>query len=95
VGLAGDYNNNGGVDTVDYVVWRKGPGATFSQDDYNVWRAHSGEPMAGGTGVSANVAVPEPAILVMLIMEVAGWCLRRSPAASKFSINSTSRDTGQ
>ena len=44
--LVGDYNNNGTVDSADYVLWRNGgplqnegvgPGAV-TQEDYNVWR---------------------------------------------------------
>ena len=52
----GDYNNNGVVDTADYVVWRKaeslglntldnrGPGivGAVGQLDYNFWRSHFG-----------------------------------------------------
>ena len=53
----GDYNQNGVVDSADYVVWRKTLGTigvpayssadgdgdgTIDQDDYGVWRAHFG-----------------------------------------------------
>src|SRR5262249_51943248 len=52
----GDYNQNGVVDSADYVVWRNTLGnsvalfsgadgdgdGTIDQDDYGVWRAHFG-----------------------------------------------------
>ena len=38
-GLPGDYNANGVVDAADYIVWRKGLGTIYTQNDYNVWRA--------------------------------------------------------
>jgi hypothetical protein len=56
--LLGDYNQNGGVDSGDYVVWRKTLGTTgvpafsgadgdgngiIDQDDYTVWQTHFGE----------------------------------------------------
>ena len=44
--LPGDYNHNGIVDAADYVVWRKGLGTTYTQADYDVWRATSAKPPA-------------------------------------------------
>jgi hypothetical protein len=64
--LAGDYNNDGKVDAADYVVWRNGLGATYTQDNYNIWRANFGRTSGSGTsGISeavgrADGAVPEP-----------------------------------
>ena len=75
----GDYNVDGVVDSADYVVWRKGLGTTYTQDHYNIWRAHFGETLGSGAGVSANAAVPEPATFLTLMFGVAGWCLRRRP----------------
>jgi len=34
--IPGDFNNNGVVDAADYVVWRKGLGTTYDQNDYGV-----------------------------------------------------------
>jgi arylsulfatase A-like enzyme len=74
--LPGDFNLDGMVDTVDYVVWRKGLGTTYTQTDYDVWRANFGAGSAGnGAGSSAgdkharvpafaaplSAAVPDPA----------------------------------
>jgi hypothetical protein len=50
--VPGDFNNSGTVDAADYVVWRKGLGATYTQTDYDVWRAPSAKPPA-----SAQVSV--------------------------------------
>src|SRR5262249_17295199 len=72
IGVPGDYNGNGVVDAADYVVWRKGLGATFTQSDYAVWRSHFGQTAGVGAGASLNTAVPEPATLVMLILAPAG-----------------------
>jgi hypothetical protein len=35
----GDFNHDGTVDAADYVVWRKGLGTIYSQDDYEVFDA--------------------------------------------------------
>ena len=83
-GLLGDFNTDGRVDAADYVVWRKELGTTYTQTDYDVWRAHFGQsaPGAGsGSGAIANSAVPEPTTLALLMFAAASWCLRRSRAA--------------
>jgi hypothetical protein len=90
VPLSGDYNQNGVVDVADYVVWRKTAGQSgpnlsadgnhdglVNQDDYNIWRGHFGQPSGTGSGAIGNVAVPEPATSVLLILVTAGWCIRR------------------
>ena len=41
--IPGDFNGNGVVDAADYVAWRKGLGTLYTQNDYNVWRAHFGQ----------------------------------------------------
>jgi adhesin HecA-like repeat protein len=79
--LPGDYNHNGIVDAADYVVWRKGLGSTFTQNDYNVWRSNFGQTAGSGSGAVANAVVPEPATLTLLTFAAASWCLRRRRAA--------------
>ena len=74
---AGDFNGDGKVDAADYVTWRKGLGTIYTQNDYNVWRAHFGQTAGSGAGATANGAVPEPATLVLLTFAASGWCLRR------------------
>jgi hypothetical protein len=69
IGLAGDYNHSGIVDAGDYVVWRKGLGITYTQDDYNVWRSHFGQTGPGaGTTSHSNSGVPEPVSALLLLL---------------------------
>jgi subtilase family protein len=75
--VPGDYNQNGVVDAADYAVWRKGLGTTFTSADYDVWRAHFGQIAGSGASASANVAISEPATLVLLMFAATNWCLRR------------------
>jgi hypothetical protein len=68
--LLGDYNENGVVDSADYVIWRNGLGTTYTQDDYNVWRSHFGQSSGIGTGTNAIAEVPEPATLILMVLGV-------------------------
>lgn len=77
LGLAGDFNNDGTVDTADYTVWRDGLGTTYTQDHYTQWRNNFGQTLASPEAGSA--AVPEPAAWMLML---AGSCLawrRRTP----------------
>lgn len=65
-GLGGDFNQDGKVNGADYVVWRKGLGTTYVQNDYNVWRSNFGA--GGGSGASLGAAVPEPSSLALLLV---------------------------
>jgi hypothetical protein len=96
VGVSGDYNNNGVVDAADYVVWRKNQGTTntlpndpnggtIGTAQYSNWRNHFGQTFGSGSGASANVAVPEPATLVLLILAPAGWYFHRRRTAEVVS----------
>jgi hypothetical protein len=79
--LQGDFNADGTVDGADYVVWRKGLGTIYTQNDYDVWRTNFGKQSGSGSGVSVNAAVPEPAASVLLILAAASrGCLRRRGA---------------
>jgi hypothetical protein len=62
--LSGDFNNNGTVDSADYVVWRNGLGTVYNQADFNIWRANFGA-TAAGSG-SAMTIVPEPPVFSTL-----------------------------
>jgi hypothetical protein len=57
----GDYNGDNIVDGRDYVVWKKGLGGFFTQDDYTTWRTHFGAKFTPGSGSIDGSAVPEPA----------------------------------
>ncbi len=69
--LPADYNQNNVVDAADFVLWRKTLGTTgvpaysgadgdgdgmVDQDDYGVWRAHFGQTVGAGSGVSGEGA---------------------------------------
>jgi probable HAF family extracellular repeat protein len=81
--LPGDFNQDGSVNAGDYVVWRKGLGTTYTQNDYDIWRNHFGQTAGSGAALpSANplsAAVPEPATMVILVSGVVMmWCGRRT-----------------
>jgi beta-glucanase (GH16 family) len=73
VGLSGDYNGNGHVDSGDYIVWRRTVGqtgiglaadgsgnGTIGQEDYDVWRRNFDVSLSAAAASSAILAVPEP-----------------------------------
>jgi autotransporter-associated beta strand protein len=65
--VVGDYNNDGKVDSSDYVTWRRQTGAStianrdpnntgaVGQADYAAWREHFGQTAAGGSGSGAGL----------------------------------------
>jgi hypothetical protein len=68
----GDHNNDGMVDAVDYVVWRKTN--INGQQGYDDWRANFGS--SGGLGARL-AAVPEPASIVLVLMSLIAGCVSR------------------
>jgi hypothetical protein len=70
--LPGDFNHDGIVDSADYVAWRKGLGATYTQSDYEVWRSHFGETVAAGA--TSGYMVPEPPLCVATLIGVVALC---------------------
>ena len=94
---AGDYNRDGVVNAADYTVWRDtlrsttdlrangdNTGASAGKidlADYSIWKSNFGN--HSGSGASANVAVPEPTTLVLLMFAAASWCLRRRRGAER------------
>jgi hypothetical protein len=90
---AGDYNRNGVVDADDYVIWRstlgrQGTGLAdgnlnnqIDPGDYDEWRSHFGQTTGSGVGTIANAPVPEPATLILMVLAMAGGCLRRGRVA--------------
>jgi hypothetical protein len=83
-GLTGDFNNDGKVDTADYIVWRRSIG---TEDGYNQWRSHFGASLGGGGSVVGSVGpVPEPNTIALAWMVCSaaasvGWRRFRRPAA--------------
>jgi hypothetical protein len=61
-GITGDFNRDSTVDAADYAAWRKGLGASYIADDYDLWRIHFSESDVGEGGT--NSSVPEPATIV-------------------------------
>jgi hypothetical protein len=80
--LPGDFNFDGIVDGADYVVWRKGLGTIYTQNDYNSWRTHFGQTAGSGAGTIANAAVPEPATVALIIVGVLAMSFRRRTIVS-------------
>jgi hypothetical protein len=78
-GLTGDYNNDGIVDTADYVMWRKTDAGNMQ--GYTDWRTHFGE---GGTGSGGVGAVPEPTSVMLAVIAGCGMyhCRRRTGQAT-------------
>ena len=85
----GDYNLNGIVDAVDYVVWRDKLGligeftaADGNSDDrvdagdYQIWKSHFGQSSANNQNL---VLVPEPATGLFVVMAISLMQLRRCP----------------
>jgi hypothetical protein len=65
--LPGDFNGDGSVDAADYITWRIGLGTIYTDQDYDLWRAHFGEPSIGSgliNSASTTSQVPEPASLI-------------------------------
>jgi hypothetical protein len=88
--LAGDFNGNGIVDGADYVVWRDGLGATYTQNDYNIWRSQFGQtPSSLGAATalaSGGASIPEPSALILGLLALVGlFSLRDRPAHLKQS----------
>lgn len=71
VGLPGDFNGDGLVDTADYTVWRDTLGQADASgvvdiDDYNIWKSNLGNSMPAAVRFAdAQATVPEPNSLVL------------------------------
>lgn len=73
VELPGDYNDDGVVDAIDYVVWRDArDGGGPSVGSYSEWSTNY-----GATSASAGTSIPEPATLALLFFGLAAARLRR------------------
>jgi hypothetical protein len=88
VGVTGDYNNNGTVDTGDYAVWRKyqgtthvlpndPTGGTIGAAQFNTWRSNFGKPPGSGSGEMLSGAVPEPTSISLLAAAIIPALFRR------------------
>ena len=99
-GIPGDYNNNGVVDAADYVVWRANQGTNNvpaerphrrhdrSWPSLTSGGASFGQTVGGGSGLSADAAVPEPATLLLAgvgLAAISKILLRRAAPLNLFA----------
>jgi probable HAF family extracellular repeat protein len=85
---SGDFNKDRIVDAADYIVWRNGLGAQYTQADYDVWRAHFGQTVGNG---SSFATVPEPTTAVLGLLAVvwaAGEAVRFRPLRRRRGLGS-------
>jgi hypothetical protein len=85
--MPGDFNASGTDDAADYVAWRKGFNGTSTQSQYDVWRAHFGQPSgSGATGTisATSNTIPEPATMVFLMIAAAGFSLAEAVPHRKY-----------
>ncbi len=75
VGNPGDFNNDGVVDSGDYVVWRKNYGGP---QNLLAWRSHFGVTYSGsGSATSLPASVPEPGSLILIALAAGGFAIGR------------------
>lgn len=91
----GDFNNNGSVDAADYVVWRDGLGTTYTQADYDTWRAHFGQTAASGSSLASvsQAAVPEPAAIGLSLFALLALVCKRSAGSIACSERASHQST--
>jgi hypothetical protein len=78
----GDYNQDGTVDAADYVVWRKGLGATYTQTDYDVWHANFGQTIGSGAALPSAEplsVIPEPSTALLVLIGSLAFAARCRP----------------
>jgi hypothetical protein len=83
--LPGDFNNDRTVDAADYAVWRNGLDTTYTQTDYDTWRANFGRSAANVTsGATAGMArgpvsaqIPESSALALIATAAVPLLCRR------------------
>ena len=82
--LLGDYNDDGTVDAADYTVWRDHLNTAYQLpnettgvtpgnvtiEDYQQWKLHFGETLAGSGSAGVAVAVPEPTAALLWAVAV-------------------------
>lgn len=82
--IPGDYNVDGKVDSLDFILWRNTLNSTvklaadgdfdgvIDQDDYFIWRANFGNVAPGFSASNSVTSVPEPnSLLLALLADIA------------------------
>jgi hypothetical protein len=64
----GDFNDDGVIDTADYVVWRHSLGTLYNETHYATWKSNFGATPGNGNGATTAASVPEPMSGVLLIL---------------------------
>ena len=79
--VRGDYNNDNVIDAADYVQWCNGLGTTYTQADFDVWRAHFGQAAGSSAALSSAeplpAAIPEPPTKLVCLMAIVVTPFRR------------------
>ena len=83
--LPGDFNNDGKVDTSDYITWQKnrgtntallndnGLGTPVRQAHYDLWRQNYGNVRPAGSAALTDGTIPEPGSLLLAAIALAAW----------------------
>jgi hypothetical protein len=84
----GDFNGDGAIDSLDYVVWLNAPGVEgYDTADYVTWLYSDGDIWTtNGSSLGASAAIPEPSSLIFAVSAVCiGACSlkRRSRRAHR------------
>jgi hypothetical protein len=64
--VPGDFDHDGVVDGIDFLIWQRGFGDPYNATDLADWQANFGG--AAGSPLSSAATVPEPASIAMLLM---------------------------
>jgi T5SS/PEP-CTERM-associated repeat protein len=80
----GDYNDDGVVDSADYVVWRKDPSRL--QSEYDAWRANFGRTTTIASGSEFGATVPEPASPLLYLAALATCALMHASSRTAMSM---------
>jgi fibronectin-binding autotransporter adhesin len=79
VGLPGDFNGDGSVDTRDFAAWRKSQDTYGGSAGYDLWQSNFGRTSgSGSSGSLSQTNVPEPGAMILGLLGVAAMAMLRS-----------------
>ena len=80
VGLPGDFDGNGSVDGLDFLVWQRGESPNpLSQADLIDWQTNFGTT----SGITTSTNVPEPSGSILAAMAIVALAIRSSRRTSR------------